>query len=138
MLQEVQQLLLNFGIFSRIYRDRKPGKRTAQMPDGRGGSKEYTVRPFHEIHVSSGSMVRFAAHVGFLTARKQAAVEAAVSSYTRGPYPEKFVARVENSFSDGIEPVFDLIEPDTHSLIANGVVIHNMSLIHISEPTRPY
>ncbi|MCL5942577.1 MAG: ribonucleoside reductase class II, partial [Actinobacteria bacterium] len=45
MLQEVQQLLLNFGIFSRIYRACKPGERTAVLPGGKGGSQAYTVRP---------------------------------------------------------------------------------------------
>ncbi len=134
MLQEVQQLLLNFGIFSRIFRDRKPGKETALLPDGKGGMKEYAVRPFHELNIGSGSLVRFAHEVGFLTTRKQAALEATVASYTRGPYPEKFVARVDNIFSDGIEPVFDLIERFTHSFIANGVVIHNCG----EQPLLPY
>ncbi|MGZ5398347.1 MAG: TSCPD domain-containing protein, partial [Mycobacterium sp.] len=69
-----------------------------------------------------------------LAARKQAAVEAAVGSYTRGPYPEKFVARVDNIFSDGTEPVFDLTECETHSFVANGIVIHNCG----EQPLLPY
>ena len=72
LLQDVQRLLLNFGIFSRIFRDRKRGKTTALLPDGKGGMKEYPVRPVHELHVGSGSLVRFAREIGFLSAAKAA------------------------------------------------------------------
>ncbi len=134
MLQEVQQLLLNFGIFSRIFRDRKPNQRTALLPDGKGGRKEYAVRPLHELHVGGGSLVRFARQIGFLTERKQAVVEHAVESYTKGPYPEKFVGYVESIVEKVIEPVFDLTETNTQSFVANGVVVHNCG----EQPLLPY
>ncbi|MCL5735122.1 MAG: TSCPD domain-containing protein, partial [Actinobacteria bacterium] len=134
MLQEVQQLLLNFGVFSRIYCDRKPGKTTALLPDGKGGHKEYPIRPVHEIHVSSGSMVRFASTIGFLSERKQSKLASAIASYTRGPYPERFIARVSSVDSDGVEPVFDITEVDTHSFVANGVIVHNCG----EQPLLPY
>lgn len=134
MLQEVQQLLLNFGIFSRIFRDRKPNQRTALLPDGKGGRKAYPVRPFHEIHVSSGSMVRFSKEIGFLTAKKQQKLARTIDSYAKGPYGERFVARIDCVSQESIQPVFDLTENNTQSFIANGVVIHNCG----EQPLLPY
>ena len=134
LLQEVQQLLLNFGIFSRIFRDRKPNQRTALLPDGKGGHKAYPVKPFHELNMASGSMVRFADEIGFLTTAKQNNLENAIGSYTRGPYAESFVAHVIGLDEEGVEPVFDLTEKQTHSFIANGLVVHNCG----EQPLLPY
>jgi ribonucleoside-diphosphate reductase alpha chain len=133
MLQEVQALLANFGIYSRIYRDRKRAG-TASLPDGRGGHREYAVRAFHELHIGSGSMVRYAQEIGFLSSAKQQTLQGAVAGFTRGPYLEKFVARVENVRSDGFEPVFDLTEDVSHSFVANGIVVSNCG----EQPLLPY
>jgi ribonucleoside-diphosphate reductase alpha chain len=43
----------------------------------------------------------------------------------RGPYEEPFFATVFVIEPDGVEPVYDLHQPDTHSFIANGLVVHN-------------
>ena len=43
----------------------------------------------------------------------------------RGPYEEPFLATVSVIDPDGVEPVYDLHQPDTHSFIANGLVVHN-------------
>jgi ribonucleoside-diphosphate reductase alpha chain len=134
LLQDAQRMLLNFGIFSRIFRDRKRGKTMALLPDGKGGLKEYSVRPVHELHVASGSLVRFAREIDFLSQAKADTLERAVGSYTRGPHREKFVARVEAVTPEGVEPVFDLTEPLTHSFIANGLVIANCG----EQPLLPY
>jgi len=134
MLQEVQQLLLNFGIFSRVFQDRRLNHRTAVLPDGKGGKREHRVQPLHELHVGSGSLARFARDIGFLKERKQRVVEHAVASYTKGPYPDKFISHIERILVEGIEPVFDLTENITHSFIANGVVVHNCG----EQPLLPY
>ena len=134
LLQDVQRTLLNFGVFSRIFRDRKRGRDTALLPDGRGGLKEYPVRPVHELHVASESLVRFAEEVGFLNGAKSRELERMVAGYICGPYREKFVARVTEVVPEGIEPVFDLTEPLTHSFVANGIVVANCG----EQPLLPY
>ncbi|NPA91750.1 MAG: hypothetical protein GXO55_09945, partial [Chloroflexi bacterium] len=44
---------------------------------------------------------------------------------TRGPYRERFEDVVEAVEDAGTADVYDLTEPETHSLIANGLVCHN-------------
>ncbi|MBN1629827.1 MAG: TSCPD domain-containing protein, partial [Thermoleophilia bacterium] len=134
LLQDVQRLLLNFGIFSRIFRDRKRGHDTALLPDGKGGLKAYPVRPVHELRVAGGSCARFAREIGFLSSAKSSTLRRSVESYDRGPYRERFVARVEAVTPEGAEPVFDLTEPRTHSFVGNGIVISNCG----EQPLLPY
>jgi ribonucleoside-diphosphate reductase alpha chain len=58
-------------------------------------------------------------------AYKQAKLEAYISRGPRGPYAEPFTATVESITADGVEDVYDLTEPLTHSFIANGITVHN-------------
>ncbi len=124
LLKDVQRLLLNFGIASRLYVDRHPA-RTATLPDGRGASASYACQADHDLVVARESVATFASEVGFLAASKQRRLMDALGAYSRGPYREPFVARFEALVPDGIEEVFDLKEPFTHSFVANGIVVHN-------------
>ncbi|QPV63676.1 ribonucleoside-diphosphate reductase [Halosimplex litoreum] len=123
-LREVQQLLLNFGIGSRIYEDRKESGVT-ELPDGTGDTAEYETRGFHELVVSSSHAVAFEEEIGFLLERKNEELADRLDEYSRGPYSPKFEATVESVEADGHEAVYDLTEPDTHSFVANGLVVHN-------------
>jgi ribonucleoside-diphosphate reductase alpha chain len=134
LLRDVQRLLANFGIFSRIHRDRKRGETTAVLGDGKGGAKEYKIRPFHDLCVGGESLFRFAGEIGFLSTAKSAALQRAIDSYTRGHYRERFVARVAAVVAEGSEPVFDLTEPLTHSFVANGLAVANCG----EQPLLPY
>ena len=124
LLEGVQQLLLNFGIASRIYRNRRPaGYR--QMLDANRELKAYWCEAQHELAISKRNMSVFAEEIGFLMEYKQAALLNYVSRGKRGPYTEHFMATIESITEDGVEEVFDLTEPLTHSFIANGIVVHN-------------
>jgi ribonucleoside-diphosphate reductase alpha chain len=124
LLRDVQRLLLNFGIASRIYENRRPaGYRP--MPDGKGGTKEYFHRPQHDLAVSKANLVRFAVEIGFLTEAKQGKLADYLRRMVRGPYEEPFLATVLAIEPDGVEPVYDLQQADTHSFVANGLVVHN-------------
>jgi ribonucleoside-diphosphate reductase alpha chain len=123
-LKEVQQLLVNFGIGSQIYEDRKePG--VTELPDGDGGVKEYETKGFHELVVSSAHTVTFEEEIGFLLDYKNEALAERLEEYSRGPYSPKFEATVESVEPDGHEAVYDLTEPDTNSFVADGLVVHN-------------
>jgi len=124
LLLDVQRLLLNFGIVSRLYRNRKPNQMTA-MPDGKGGGALYHTSAYHELVISKDNLVRFSENVGFLTRRKQDALEACLDRCMRGPYREDYLATFESLEYQGEEEVYDLTEPLTHSFVANGIVVHN-------------
>ncbi|HWQ34719.1 MAG TPA: LAGLIDADG family homing endonuclease [Blastocatellia bacterium] len=124
LLREVQQLLLNFGIASTLYLNRREAGATI-LPDGNGGTKAYECQARHELHFSKVSLETFAEEIGFLTAAKQERLRTILEQRKRRPNTESFVATVEAIIPDGEEDVFDLTEPLTHSFIANGIVVHN-------------
>jgi ribonucleoside-diphosphate reductase alpha chain len=124
LLKDVQRLLLNFGIASRLYAERHTTRQKA-MPDGRGGTKLYTCQPDHDLVVARDNVEAFAREIGFLSPTKQSRLLALLGSYTRGPYRETFLARFKALLPEGVERVYDLKEPFTHSFVANGLVAHN-------------
>jgi ribonucleoside-diphosphate reductase alpha chain len=124
LLKDVQRLLLNFGIASRIYERRRAGGYRL-MPDGHGGQKEYFHQPQHDLAISKTNLIQFANAIGFLTEAKQTKLANYLSRMTRGPYDEPFLATIDAVEPDGREQVYDLQQPDTRSFIANGLVVHN-------------
>ncbi|MGB1286006.1 MAG: LAGLIDADG family homing endonuclease, partial [Aggregatilineales bacterium] len=124
MLEQVQMLLANFGIACRIYQERrKAGYR--KLPDGKGGLKEYWCEAQHELVISRANMTVFRDEVGFVLTRKQQQLEDMLADYAKGPRKEKFTARVKSITDEGVETVYDLQEPITHSITINGCIIHN-------------
>ena len=123
LLEEVQQLLSNFGIVSRLFRERRKTQKKF-MPDGKGGSKEYTVQAQHELHIAKTNVLTFRREIGFLTERKNRILSERISDYKNGPRSETFIITVDDVIYDGEEEVFDLTEPVTHSMVVNGIVCH--------------
>lgn len=125
LLEGVQRILLNFGIASRIYKNRRGTETGNLMPDGRGGSRFYERQPIHDLHISKSSIFTFADEIGFLQTAKQSKLKKLIEGYRRRVSQEAFVARVESIVLDGEEDVFDLTQPESSSFIANGIVVHN-------------
>ncbi len=126
LLRQVQLLLLNFGIKSKIYEDRRAGDLVSLFPDGNGGTKEYSVKQMHSLRISRSSRVLFEEHIGFM-AESWKAAELARMNEMVGVYRDSLVDTVASLVSLGEEPVFDLTEPETSHFIANGIGIHNCS-----------
>ncbi|MFB6124213.1 MAG: LAGLIDADG family homing endonuclease [Haloferacaceae archaeon] len=124
LLGDVQRVLLNFGVASKVYENREEAG-TSELPDGRGGTREYETKAQHELVVVKDNLERFRDEVGFLLDYKNEALDARLDAYDRGPYGERFEATVESVEYDGHEAVYDLTEPDTNSFVANGLVVHN-------------
>jgi ribonucleoside-diphosphate reductase alpha chain len=124
LLVDVQRLLLNFGIASTIYSERR-SEGLRLLPDGHGGLRPYACRAYHDLVIAMDNLARFATEIGFLTEAKQQALLARLASSRRGPYRETFRATFAALEPDGEEPVYDLTEPATHSFVANGLVVHN-------------
>ena len=124
LLKQTQQLLLNFGIASRLYRERRPAQ-SRELPDGNGGTKEYDTKAQHELAITKDNQQRFAEEIGFLRDDKSEQLRENLDAYTYGPQSETFTATVAAVTADGHEKVYDLTEPETHSFVANGVVTHN-------------
>ncbi|MBA2493644.1 MAG: hypothetical protein H0V31_02975 [Acidobacteria bacterium] len=124
LLEGVQKLLANFGIASRIYRNRRIAQ-LRMMPDGKGGSKEYQCQAYHEINISKQNVLNFRDEIGFLQDAKTDKLNNAIARLTHGFNEEAFVADVESVTSEGMEEVFDITVPGPHAFVANAVVIAN-------------
>jgi len=123
LLQDVQMLLANFGIVSRIYLRRNHTVRS--MPDGKGGRKDYASAPQFELVLGKSNRVKFAEIIGFAHRLKQARLLQHVAGSVRGAYRERYEDRVLTIEDAGTADVYDLAEPATNSFIANGMVVHN-------------
>ena len=132
-LRAVQRLLLRFGIFSRIYVNRRD-EGTVWMPNGKGGTKEYTHKPQHELVVSNENILVFREKIGFGDSDKARKLEKAVKSYKRKLNRERFVAVVDEVKPDGEEEVYDATIPGINAFDANGFYIHNCG----EQPLLPY
>ena len=126
MLKDVQILLLGFGIKSKLYANRRAGKETALLPDGKGGLKEYAVREVHSLRISRSSRKRFEEFIGFMSEspknEKLKFLNEQVETYQDLP-----LDAVLSLDYLGVQEVYDLTEPLTHTFVANGITIHNCS-----------
>ena len=133
MLIDMQRLLLNLGIASRIHFNRRPAG-VKELPDGQGGSREYQTEAYHELVISGRNLDRFNDSIGFLDEFKQGLLREALESHTEAPCRETFTARFLELVPESEEEVFDLTESVTHSFVGNGIVVSNCG----EQPLAPY
>lgn len=127
LLEQVQYMLLAFGIKSKIYKDRRPkGVTHTEMPDGKGGTAYYPVKQMNSLRISKRSRLVFEQEIGFVEGSvKNAALNNLNQQITT--YKEPFTDKFSSLTYLGEEPVYDLTEPETHHFVANGIVVHNCS-----------
>ncbi len=131
LLQDVQTLLANFGVFCRIHKRREAGKRT--LPDGKGGNKEYQCQADYELIIDGESRERFMQEIGFMLDyknnryREWARDRALVKT-------QSFMAQIENIEFAGREAVFDTTQHDHNTVIFNGMVTGQCG----EQPLPPY
>lgn len=110
-LRDVQLLLLQFGIHSRVYppsNTRKQGRRT---------------HPAGYLQLATGKdILAFRQRIGIASTRKQAVLD----SYKYNPRGARpFRAVVESVVPAGVEEVADISMPVEHAFIAGGIKVHN-------------
>jgi len=132
LLKGVQLLLLNLGVFSRIY-DRSRGSRESFTYSTRTGEeRKYSTDGIcSELEISRDSLPIFLSKIGFLSRKHEEKVDLLSS---RSYYHRKFEDPVRSVEPNGTEVVYDLTEPVTHSFIANGMVVSNCG----EQPLLPY
>ena len=131
LLKEVQVLLANFGVFSRIHQRREPGQRL--MPDGKGSKRLFDCQADFELIIDGESRERFMAEIGFPGEAKTSKYRAWVADKVlRKSQP--FVARIQSITRDGRETVYDTTQPDGNAVIFNGIVTGQCG----EQPLPPY
>jgi ribonucleoside-diphosphate reductase alpha chain len=121
LLKQVQLLLLQFGIVSRLYEERRE-EHTKMLPDSNREPKEYLCKAQHELIISRESMFRFMERIGFLVHSKN---ERFHGRKPQEMYSDNIDTSVHSVEKIGTAAVYDLTEPTTHSFSANGLIVHN-------------
>jgi ribonucleotide reductase alpha subunit len=133
VLQMIQRMLARLGIMSTIYEERT-SPRWKEMPDGRGGVKEYRISAGHELVISNDNLALFAQEVGFAHVDKQQKLEEQLSTYKRSLNRERFVDSISHIEPLGEQEVFDARVPGANAFDANGFYVHNCGEV----PLLPY
>lgn len=123
LLQQIQILLTMYGIKSVIMdRSKAPNENKFSYIKVNGERKTYTTDGIlYELGIFGASRERFRQKIGFLSEKKQRALD---DVRFIGFYKEKFYDEVDAIEKVGAETVYDLTEPVTHSMICNGIVVH--------------
>ena len=120
LLQQVQLLLLNEGIVSKLYLRRIAGKK--EMPDAHREPRLYDFSDQYELVMDGQSRDLFLMEIGFLIQSKQEKATAWLESKQRKSNLDSFTDRVRTISFHGNTDVYCTTEPETHSIVANGLV----------------
>ena len=126
LLQQVQLLLLSFGIKAKLYENRRGGRTRSLLPDGRGGVRSYPVQEMHSLRISRSSRFLFEREIGFHPGSRKAEALAELNASV-GTYQDELTDDVASIEPAGEADVFDLTEEATHHFVASGLVVHNCS-----------
>ncbi len=115
LLEEVQTLLLRFGITSRIYGG-------PYVTRGGRDSASYVLAIRGKDVVN-----KFKEQIGFISTRKRARLEAIVKGYRRNlTYLNDDFEKIKTVRKlEGWQRVYDFEVPSTHSFFTNGILSHN-------------
>lgn len=118
MLDDIVLALHANGIRGRVVKRRDAGQK--MMPDGRGGSAPYSYKEQYEVIISGKSCFRYSAAIGFLGHDgKESKLRLANDRFSTEK--EHAWVRVREVVPAGVSDVFCLTEPETHSIIVNGL-----------------
>ncbi|MBO0745611.1 MAG: intein-containing adenosylcobalamin-dependent ribonucleoside-diphosphate reductase, partial [Candidatus Dormibacteraeota bacterium] len=117
LLRSVQLMLSDLGITSRVRFTHPAGRKN---PQG-------------QLHIFNQQMRKFLALVGFpCSDEKRAMAGRVLNSAFAGVLKNPRASTVVSIEPDGIQMVYDVTEPITHSLIAEGMVAHNCNLLSLN------
>ena len=118
LLNDVQLLLLNEGIVSKLYERRPAGRR--MLPDSRRRPRSYACAAQYELVLDGANRDLFLREIGFLTPSKQSKASDWVKAKARRSNRETYVDEIASVTAAGREDVYCTTEPQTHSVVANG------------------
>ena len=131
LLKDVQVLLSNFGVFSRVRLRRQAGIKA--LPDGRGGRADYACQAQHELIIDGQSREQFMQEIGFLLDYKAERYRQWVADKVLHK-TQRFASRIAAIDFCGREAVFDTTQDDHNTVIFNGLVTGQCG----EQPLPPY
>ena len=132
LLKDVQMLLANFGILTRIYKRRVACQR--MLPDGKGAKRAYDCKADYELVIDGESRDHFMAEIGFLTEEKNSKYSQWAAGKAALKVAGLHLPDQRKSHTRGREAVFDTTQADRNSVIFNGLVTGQCG----EQPLPPY
>lgn len=132
LLQEVQLLLLNLGIVSRLHLRRE--EKEVYLPDSDGQPKLARANKQYELILDKVNRDRFVEVVGFMSRAKQSKAKSFIKSKKRKSNCETFTTMVKSIEAAGFADVYDTTQPLTHTVAYNGIITHQCGEV----PLLPY
>ena len=132
LLKGTQQILLNLGIFSRIYDRKREPKEKFSYVNIKGETKNYICDGvLFELNVNRKNAKTFLNKVGFIGLKHKEKVKKLLNKEFHKMF---FEDKILNVTKTGKKKVYDLTEPASNSFIANGLAVSNCG----EQPLLPY
>ena len=131
LLTDIQGLLANFAVFCRIRKRRDAALRA--MPNGKGGSQNYTCKANYELIIDGQSREQFMQEIGFLGEAKNQKYQNWVVD-KQLLKKRNFLSEISAIHYMGKEAVFDTTQADHNTVIFNGIVTGQCG----EQPLPPY
>ncbi len=132
LLKGTQLLLLNLGIKSKIYDRSRASREVFSYTNRAGITKRYRSDGIlYELQISKNTVPLFLTQIGFMNGKHAEKIQELENASF---YTTRFEDKVASVRPAGIQKVYDLTEPATHSFIGNGIVLHNCG----EQPLLPY
>ena len=131
LLKDVQRVLANFGVFSRVRLRREATAK--DMPNGKGGLSSYQCKTQYELIIDGQSREVFMREIGFLLEDKTKRYEDWVAGKALCK-TQSFTSKVTEIVYVGKEAVYDTTQPDGNTVIFNGLVTGQCG----EQPLPPY
>lgn len=120
MLRNVQMQCQRFGVISSVLpMARKADK--SLLPDGKGGKKEYTIKPCYRICFTGMYNIKNLLTLAPFVNKYYGDFFKLFSEMKKGEYKKRLFSKVKSIELVGIEPVYCLSENVNRTLIANGL-----------------
>ncbi len=133
LLKDAQKILLNLGIRTSIY-DRSTKSKIFRYVKKSGEIIKYkTSGENYELNISKINVMKFIQKMNFVQNKNKQKIEDLQKFEF---YKERFADKVRLKEFVGVQEVWDITEPQTHSFIANGIIVHNCGevLLYPNEP----
>ena len=146
LLEDVQLLLSNFGIRSKIYSGDNHNSVFGKKYTKKDGTiKEYLKKDRYLLSIHGNNAIKFVNNIGFLDDKQQKAEkilakrqEMKDNNSCLSRKNEKFEVEIKSITSVGYEDVYDTTQDLNHSLIFNGLVTGNCSEIFQNTSSNHY
>ena len=135
ILSGVQILLQNFGITSRLYKIQEDGT-VSSLPNGRGGYQDYVCKASYRLDINRFNLINLIDSIGLygrkLDRSKYLLEQRGYDCYKK----EHYMTRVKSIEYDCTDDVYCLTQPETNTVIANGLAVaqcFEISFIPVTE-----